>query len=136
MIGFRHALAFLTRLPTGAHPEDETAIGRSVPWFPVVGSLVGAATGLVYLGLDDVIAPSTAAIVAVAVGAVITGGLHEDGLADTFDGLGGPDPARRLEIMRDSRIGTFGKRRDYKAIRQYRWHVFGAVDGDVYFVRN
>jgi adenosylcobinamide-GDP ribazoletransferase len=53
--------------------------------------------------------PGVAAALALAAMAAATGGLHEDGLADTFDGLwGGRTPAQRLEIMRDSRVGSFG----------------------------
>lgn len=104
----RLAWAFLTRLPGGRHPDDEHSLSRAAPWFPVVGAAVGAITGLTYLGLSEVVSPVLAALAAVGLGAAVTGAFHEDGLADTFDSFGGYDLERRLEIMRDSRIGTFG----------------------------
>lgn len=104
----RRAWAFLTRLPGGAHPETDRELGRSVPWFPVVGAVVGAPSGGVYWALHGPLGPSLAAVLAVAAGAVTTGGFHEDGLADTADALGGTSRARRLEIMKDSRVGAFG----------------------------
>lgn len=108
MIALRHAWAFLTRLPGGAHPADERAIGASVPWFPAVGALVGLLVGGVYAGMSELVSPTTAAVIAIFVGVAITGALHEDGLADTADSLGGYTAERRLEIMKDSRVGTFG----------------------------
>ena len=107
-MSLRHAWAFLTRLPGGDHPADERALGASVPWFPVVGALLGLLVGGVYAGLSELVTPTTAAIVAILFGVVITGAFHEDGLADTADSLGGYTPERRLEIMKDSRVGTFG----------------------------
>ena len=107
-MSLRRAWAFLTRLPGGAHPGTDRELGRSVPWFPVVGAVVGALSGWVYWALHGPLGPSLAAVLAVAAGAVITGGFHEDGLADTADALGGTSRARRLEIMKDSRLGVFG----------------------------
>ena len=104
----RRAWAFLTRLPGGAHPRDDRELGRSVPWFPVVGAVVGALSGAVYWALHGPLGASIAAVLAIATGAIVTGGLHEDGLADTADALGGSTPEQRLEIMKDSRVGTFG----------------------------
>jgi adenosylcobinamide-GDP ribazoletransferase len=104
------AIQFLTRLPTPALRGFETAwISRSARYFPLVGELVGAICAAVFLGASLVWPPWVAALLAVAAGVLITGGFHEDGLADTADGLGGgQDPARRLEIMKDSRVGTYG----------------------------
>ena len=107
-MSFRHAWAFLTRLPGGAHPADERALGMSVPWFPVVGAVIGLVIGMVWLGLNELVSSLTSATIAVMVGVMITGAFHEDGLADTADSLGGYTPERRLEIMKDSRVGTFG----------------------------
>ncbi len=107
-MSLRHAWAFLTRLPGGAHPDDESGLGASVPWFPVAGSAIGALVGGVYAGMYALATPPTAAVVAVLFGVLITGAFHEDGLADTADSLGGYTPERRLEIMKDSRVGTFG----------------------------
>lgn len=107
-MSLRHAWAFLTRLPGGAHPDDELNLGRSVPWFPVVGVVIGVLIGTCYWALYGPLGPMLAAVATVAVGVVLTGAFHEDGLADTADGLGAMTARRRLEIMKDSRVGTFG----------------------------
>ena len=60
-MSFRHAWAFLTRLPGGAHPADERALGMSVPWFPVVGAVIGLMIGMVWLGLNELVSPVTSA---------------------------------------------------------------------------
>jgi len=108
------ASSFLTRLrPPGTLVPAELAPGRlagAVRAFPLVGAGVGLAGGVVYalaywLGLPTF----AAALCALATGALITGALHEDGLADTADGLGGGKTVEdRLRIMRDSHIGAFG----------------------------
>ena len=108
MNGFRYAWAFLTRLRGGLHPDSDDKIATSVVWFPVVGIVVGAVTGAAYLATVEFVDSFLAALFAVALGAMLTGGFHEDGLADTSDALGGSTIQRRLEIMRDSRVGTFG----------------------------
>lgn len=107
-MSFRFAWAFLTRLPGGAHPEDARQLGRSVPWFPVVGVALGLLLGAVHVGLIEVVSAPLAAILTVLLGVMATGAFHEDGLADTADALGGFTPQRRLAIMKDSRVGTFG----------------------------
>jgi adenosylcobinamide-GDP ribazoletransferase len=104
------AIQFLTRLPTprleGFEPDW---ISRSARYFPLVGQLVGALSGAVLLLASGVWPGAVAAILAVAAGVAVTGAFHEDGLADTADGLGGgQDAGRRLEIMKDSRVGTYG----------------------------
>lgn len=107
----RVAVAFLTRLPVGgAGAWPDGAIGRAAWAFPLVGALLGLGAALVQtLGLASGLPPVLAAILTTALLAVVTGALHEDGLADTADALGSVrDRARALEIMRDSRIGTFG----------------------------
>jgi adenosylcobinamide-GDP ribazoletransferase len=78
--------------------------------FPVVGAVIGAAVGLLCLGLRRLGVPDlAAAALALGAGAILTGALHEDGLADVADGFGGGrDVASKLEIMRDSRLGTYG----------------------------
>ena len=107
-MSLRWAWAFLTRLPGGAHPGDDRELGRSVPWFPIVGAILGALSGTVYWALHGPLGAPLAAVLAVAASAAATGGLHEDGLADTADALGGATRERRLEIMKDSRVGVFG----------------------------
>jgi adenosylcobinamide-GDP ribazoletransferase len=108
---FKTAVAFLTRLPM-PHPDGAMPANfvRAHRMFPVVGALIGAAVGLLCLGLRHIGVPDLAAA-AMALGgsAILTGALHEDGLADVADGFGGGrDPATKLEIMRDSRLGTYG----------------------------
>ena len=78
--------------------------------FPVVGALIGAAVGLLCLGLRAIGVPDlAAAALALGASAMLTGALHEDGLADVADGFGGGRTLEsKLEIMRDSRLGTYG----------------------------
>ena len=107
----RLALAFLTRLPVApADPPAPGSFARAYLWFPPVGVVVGIATwGPYAAGLTLGLPPIVAAALAVAVQVALTGALHEDGLADVADGLaGGRDRHRKLAIMRDSRIGTYG----------------------------
>jgi len=107
---FKIAVGFLTRLPVpppaGAAPD----FARAYRLFPVVGGLVGAAVGLFCLALRHAGVPDlAAAALALGAGALLTGALHEDGLADIADGFGGGrDVEGKLAIMRDSRIGSYG----------------------------
>ena len=107
---FLVAVQFLTRLPVPTlrnFQPDWTA--RSARYFPLVGALVGLLCAGVFVAASQVWSGVLPALLAVATGVLVTGAFHEDGLADAFDGLGGGQtPARRLEIMKDSRIGTFG----------------------------
>ena len=105
----RLALAFLTRLPIPGRIAARP-LGAAVRCFPLVGLLVGLIGGLVYaLGLRLDLPMLGAALFAVVATGLVTGALHEDGLADTADGLaGGQDRDRRLAIMSDSRIGSYG----------------------------
>ena len=106
--GLAGAVGFLTRLPVGERAHA-VALPRTLPWFPAVGLLIGLAVGATAAAGAALVDPLTGAAVAVAVGALITGGLHEDGLADTADGFGGGwSPEQRLTIMDDPRQGTFG----------------------------
>jgi adenosylcobinamide-GDP ribazoletransferase len=107
---FRLAAGFLTRLPLGPHAALADVSLAQTSWaFPLVGVVVGLFGGLGYaLAVWLAIPPLPAALIALGVTIVITGGLHEDGLADTADGLGGGDRQEKLAIMRDSRIGSYG----------------------------
>ncbi len=100
----------LTRLPVAALVHEDVPIGRMAWAFPVVGAVVGAIGGAAFALASWLHMPPTlAAVATLAAQLFATGGLHEDGLADTADGLGGGrDRARKLAIMRDSRIGAFG----------------------------
>ena len=100
------ALGLLTRLPMP--PGDR---GADAAWaWPLAGAIVAViagAVGWIVLGLGMV--PGVAAAAVLAAQALLTGAMHEDGLADSADGLwGGAKPERRLEIMKDSRIGSYG----------------------------
>lgn len=105
----RTAMGFLTRIPVGRINSYDPSLGRAGAYFLLVGAVVGAAgAGGWWLGTIT-LGPLAGAVVSVMVTIVLTGAIHEDGLADTADGLwGGSTPARRLDIMRDSRIGTYG----------------------------
>lgn len=101
------AFAFLTRIPI-TH-KDEISIQRSAAWFPLVGFTIGISSGLIFVGLNELIPPAPAAAITLLFSILVTGGFHHDGLADTFDGLvGGWNPEERLRILKDSRHGTYG----------------------------
>ena len=104
------ALQFLTRLPVPAWVEFEADwITRSARYFPLVGQLVGAITGGVLALAASVWPGLVPPLLAIVAAVLMTGALHEDGLADTADGLGGGrDRAQCLAIMKDSRTGAYG----------------------------
>lgn len=105
------AATFLTRLPWVARGAsgDPTELAASTRYFPLIGALIGA-IGAGVLWLATLALPADlAALLALAAMILATGAFHEDGWADAFDGLfGGWTPAKRLQIMRDSRIGVYG----------------------------
>lgn len=107
------AFAFLTRLPVHIGDAQDTEVGRAIAFFPVVGLALGVAL-VAAAWLASALPHPLAAVGVVALLAVMTGGLHLDGLADVFDGLGASlggshgDRERMLAIMRDSRIGAHG----------------------------
>ncbi|HKX29622.1 MAG TPA: adenosylcobinamide-GDP ribazoletransferase [Blastocatellia bacterium] len=107
---FLIAVQFLTRLPV---PRDlntsEEELGAAAAFFPLVGLLVGGLGALLQVLLLNLLPPSTCVVLVLVYASVMTNALHEDGLADTVDGFGGGWGRERvLEIMRDSRVGTFG----------------------------
>ena len=104
------AAMLLTRLPVPINVCDPGRSAASCWAWPLIGAALGAATmGLAALAMAAGLSPGFAAALAMAGFALTTGALHEDGLADTADGLwGGRTPERRLEIMRDSRLGAYG----------------------------
>jgi adenosylcobinamide-GDP ribazoletransferase len=106
--GMRAAFVFMTRLPAGGFPYAPEAFRWAPAHFPLVGIAVGALAALV-LVLAAPLGPFVSSILSVATLVSATGALHEDGLADTADALGGHhDRARILEILKDSRIGSYG----------------------------
>ncbi|MFM7444347.1 MAG: adenosylcobinamide-GDP ribazoletransferase [Tabrizicola sp.] len=101
------AFALLSRLPLPNH----RGTGAASAWaWPLVGAVLGAICAALALGLQWLgVTPGVSAALVLALGAMLTGGLHEDGLSDTADGLfGGWTRERRLEIMKDSRVGSYG----------------------------
>ena len=102
--------AFLTRLPF--RPKAPAGMAELAPAsraFPLIGLIVGAAAGaLMWIAAAADLHPLACGFIGLAAAAWLTGALHEDGLADFADGIGVRDRDQRLEIMRDSRIGTFG----------------------------
>jgi adenosylcobinamide-GDP ribazoletransferase len=104
-----HAVRFLTILPVG--DAEELApdwLVRSAKYFPLIGMLIGVCSAAVLIVASLVWPGILPALLAITVAIAITGALHEDGLADTADALGGRTRAARLAIMKDSRLGTYG----------------------------
>jgi len=107
----RTGLAFCTSLPLARSATGSGAdVARATWTFPIVGAIVGMVGALVYWLADGVgLHPFVAGVLALAATVLVTGCLHEDGLADTVDGFGGGATRdQKLEIMRDSRIGAYG----------------------------
>ncbi|MGH9845039.1 MAG: adenosylcobinamide-GDP ribazoletransferase [Blastocatellia bacterium] len=107
---FLTAVQFLTRLPVpqGFATSEET-IDKASAFFPLIGVIVGGGAALVLTLLQHLLPLSASVLFAIIFTAFITNGFHEDGLADTFDGFGGGwTKEQALEIMRDSRLGTYG----------------------------
>ena len=104
------ALAFLTRIPVPVWVGySDTQLNQSVRYFPLIGLCIGALAAAVY-SLSILFWPQAVAVLlAMVFSIMLTGAFHEDGLADFYDGVyGGLTIARRLEIMKDSRVGTYG----------------------------
>jgi len=108
---FRLCLAVLTRLPVRPPaPPPPGTLGRALRLAPLAGAAIGliVAAGF-WLAWTLGLPPLAAGLLAVGLGIVVTGAFHEDGLADTADGFGGGvGTAHKLEIMRDSRLGSYG----------------------------
>lgn len=106
----RLALGFMTRLPVGNQLDYSPELMHdALRWFPLAGWLLAALQWLLFSGLEPLLGLYPALVILVAAGLLFTGALHEDGLADCFDGFyGGMTRERRLEIMKDSRLGTYG----------------------------
>lgn len=107
---FLIAVQFLTRVPVPrALESSEEELGKAAAFFPLVGVIVGGGAALVFVLLGYLLPLAACVLCAIIFTALITNGFHEDGLADAFDGFGGGwTKDRVLEIMRDSRIGTYG----------------------------
>ncbi len=109
MRNLRAAVGFLTRVPLPLPAGDPPALRSTVPWFPVVGALIGAAVGGVTVGLGHLVPTFVAAAAAVMFGVTMTGAFHEDGLADVSDAFaGGWNRDERLRILDDPLHGSYG----------------------------
>lgn len=110
MFGFLTAVNFLTTLPWLSHRDVTAAdVARSFSYFPLVGAVLGLAAAVLDMAARQLFGITTTSVLVLALLVVVTGALHLDGFIDSCDGLfGGREPGRRLEIMRDSRIGSFG----------------------------
>ena len=104
------AFQFLTVAPITLRREvSPQTVGESMALFPLVGAVLGVALAAADLGCGLLFPDPLRAALTVTLGVILTRGLHLDGLMDSCDGLfGGWTPDRRLEIMRDSRVGSFG----------------------------
>jgi adenosylcobinamide-GDP ribazoletransferase len=112
--GLAGAVAFLTIVPVPVSASVATLDGAAV-WFPLVGAGAGALAGAVRLLCGSLVGASVASVLAMLALVLVTGALHEDGLADTADALGARGStgaadlrARRLQVMRDPATGVFG----------------------------
>lgn len=103
------AFQFMTRIPIRGLPHRPGALARAAKFFPIVGLVIGLIASGIYHFLMPYVSRPISATVVLSYLVVITGALHEDGLADSADGfVGGWSKEQVLEIMHDSRIGTYG----------------------------
>lgn len=104
------SVSFFSRLPIPqSTPYSSERLAKSNRYFGLVGLLLGTLTASIYHMVSYVVPDTIAVFIAMIVSLILTGAFHEDGLADTADGLGGGmSVERKLAIMKDSRIGTYG----------------------------
>lgn len=107
---FLLALGFFSRLPIPAWVDySSDNLNRASRYFALVGALLGALVALVFWGTQQLFPETVSLWLAMAFSLLLTGAFHEDGLADTADGFGGAfEREKKLAIMKDSRIGTYG----------------------------
>lgn len=108
---FVFAWHFLTAIPLSRVHHEPTAseLAASMAWYPLIGMMIGGGLALADMALTHLFAPYVVDALLIMLLVLVTRGLHQDGLADTLDGLaGGRTPAERLPIMRDPRIGAVG----------------------------
>ena len=103
------AIQMLTRMPIPASLDfSEERQRNAIGYYALAGAVVGLVTAAVWWVAQWIFPPLIAVLLSMLAGLMFTGAFHEDGLADTMDGLGGKDAAASLAIMRDSRIGAYG----------------------------
>ncbi len=131
MSSFFAALQFLTLFPRPEWMEHSPAeVGRSAIFFPVVGFMLGSILVLVNFLLDPFASAGLLSVILVTLLTLATGGLHLDGVGDTFDGLGaGGDRDRILSVMDDSRTGVFGLIA-IVLVLLLKIHALESMDGD------
>ncbi len=110
ILQFAAAVSFLTHLPVGSRAVFSAKdVARSAGWFPLVGALIGGFYVAALLVFRLIFPPLITSALIAAIGALLTGALHLDGLADTADGFGaGRTSEETLRIMRDHAIGSYG----------------------------
>ena len=109
MRGLRAAVGLLTRVRVGRAGPDQLDTTGALAWLPVVGAVIGLVVAGGYALLVEVLPGLASAALAVTVGILLTGALHEDGLADTVDAFGaGGGPEETLRILKDPTHGTYG----------------------------
>lgn len=103
-------IQFLTRIPININLDvTREDLSKAVIYFPIVGYIIGGILSLTYLSLNDSIDQLILVFLIVMIQVIVTGGLHIDGLSDTFDGIySGREKREILEIMKDPNVGTFG----------------------------
>ncbi len=104
------AVVFFTRVPVpGKLLHDGNLLDEATRYLPFIGVLVGGVSAAVLWVAIVILPPAAAVVLSLTAAVLMTGAFHEDGLADTVDGFGGSwSTERKLEIMKDSRVGTYG----------------------------
>ena len=107
---FFTSLMFYTRIPCPSYIDhSEEYLNKATRYFPLIGIIVGSISFISFWLSNQLFNVEISVIISIATGIFVTGAFHEDGLADTFDGFGGGwSKEKILEIMKDSRIGTYG----------------------------
>jgi adenosylcobinamide-GDP ribazoletransferase len=111
MLAFTFLTVLPVRVPSAAGPttDEQAPMAQALPWFPLVGAMLGGLLALVDWALAPLLALNVRNVLLLALAALLTGMLHLDGFIDCCDGLlGTRSVARRLEILRDSRVGAYG----------------------------
>ena len=103
------AIQFFTRFPTPDVDYSPEALNKSSKFFSLIGWMIGGLLAVSYFFLSEFLYQDVLVWLILGLGMLLTGAFHEDGLGDSFDGLwGGMDPEKRISIMKDSRVGTYG----------------------------